>query len=57
MKTIFLFLVLAVLIGAAGCSSEPSNNPNPRRMFNGDSGGFEGPSPMPAAKGDQTKRY
>jgi hypothetical protein len=46
MKTI-LALILLATFGFAGCASEPSTNPNPRRTFNAQSGNFEGPSPLP----------
>ena len=49
MKTLLPVLVLTAVIMAslAGCSSEPSTNPNPRRTFNAETGNFEGPSPLP----------
>jgi len=52
MKSLILLLAL-VLVGVAGCSSEPSTNPHPRRTFNAETGNFEGPSPMPNAPGDR----
>lgn len=45
MKTI-LFLTLLATLAFAGCSSEPSNNQNPRRTFNAETGNYEGPTPM-----------
>jgi hypothetical protein len=49
MKTRLSILLLAAVIVAsiAGCSSEPSTNQNPRRVFNAETGNFEGPSPLP----------
>lgn len=49
MKTLLPILALIVVIvaGIAGCSSEPSTNQNPRRTFNAQSGNFEGPTPLP----------
>jgi len=48
-----LVLIVTIVAGIAGCSSEPSTNPNPRRTFNAQSGNFEGPSPLP---GNNEKR-
>jgi len=54
MKVPLLLLILPVLFCAAGCTSEEmgaSNNPNPRRTYNSETGDFEGPTPMPPANG------
>jgi len=56
MKTILL-LSIPVLVAVAGCSSEPSTNPNPRRTYNVQTGRFEGPVPMPPANSDTSQRY
>jgi hypothetical protein len=56
MKTI-LFLSIPILVAVAGCSSEPSTNPNPRRTYNPQTGNFEGPVPMPAANSNTSRRY
>ena len=57
MKAILFILVVPVLMAAGGCSSEPSNNPYPRRTYNAETGNFEGPSPMPGANGQTSRRY
>jgi len=54
MKNIPLLLVLPVLLCLAGCTSDEmgaSNNPNPRRTYNAESGNFQGPVPLPANGG------
>jgi hypothetical protein len=56
MKTILL-LSIPVLVAVAGCSSEPSTNPNHRRTYNAQSSQFQGPVPMPAANSDTSRRY
>jgi hypothetical protein len=55
MKTLLPIFVLVVVIvaGITGCSSEPSTNQNPRRTFNAQTGNFEGPTPLP---GNNEKR-
>ena len=47
MKTPLYLLLIALLASIAGCTSQPSTNPNPRRTFNSETGNFEGPTPMP----------
>ena len=54
MKISLYLLAVAVLAGIAGCTSEPSTNPNPRRTFDANSGSFEGPTPMPPPNSNGT---
>ena len=56
MKSLILLLVLGALFGITACTSEPSSNPHPRRTFNAETGNFEGPTPMPNAPGDSSRR-
>jgi hypothetical protein len=50
MKLNYLFVLIAILTAALLTScAEPSTNENPRRVFNAESGNYEGPSPMPNA--------
>jgi hypothetical protein len=56
MKTILLLSIL-VLVAVAGCSSEPSTNPNPRRTYNVEKGQYEGPVPMPPANSDTSRPH
>jgi hypothetical protein len=54
MKIPPVLLLLVVLAGMAGCTSEDmgaSNNPHPRRTYNVETGNYEGPTPMPPPNG------
>jgi len=51
MKVTFFVLLLPLLLGTAGCTSQQlgaSDNPNPRRTYNAETGDYQGPTPMPA---------
>ena len=49
-KNTLLLLTLAALLGLSGCTSDQmgaSNNPNPRRTYNTETGNYQAPTPMP----------